>query len=391
MRILVVHNRYRAINPSGENRVVELEIEALQSAGHDVSTYVRSSDELDGLSRQAKLRLITAPISSPAAVAEVENILLTRRPQVLHLHNPYPLISLSVVAAAHRHGVPVVQTVHNHRHTCMKGTYQREGHDCRDCLNAGNPLPGVRHACYRDSRAQSVVMAAALTRHRHTLDTVDRFIALTPEIRDSLVASGFDSARIVVKPNSVPDPGRPAPLGQGAAFVGRLSQEKGILALLQAWLQHPEWSLGPLRIAGDGPAREEVERLAAGRDDVRVLGRLEAADVWGLLRDSALVVVPSLWPEALPLVVLEAMAAGRALLVTNQGGLPAVVDASLGLVVEPSVQDLAAGLSSLLLDRSALEGLAIGAREAYERNYTPGVVTRRLVDIYESVITRQRL
>lgn len=361
-------------------------MEELRRAGHDVATYVRDSDELETMGTAEKLRSVVAPVRSPRAVHDVARLLATHRSQVLHLHNPYPLVSLSVVDTARAHGVPVVQTVHNHRHTCMKGTYLRDGHECRDCLVSGTPLPGVRHRCYRDSLPQSVVMATALVTHRRTLDRIDRFIALTPEIRESLLQRGTDPARIVVKPNAVPDPGSPAPLGRSVTYIGRVSREKGVLALLDAWTRLPAQRGRQLRIAGAGPESDEIARRAVDRDDVEVLGLLDPDGVRRVLEDSALVVVPSLWAEALPLVVLEAMAAGRPLLVTDQGGLPAVVGSETGLVVPASVDGIEGGLATLLSDRALLEQRGSAARAAYEQRYSPSVVTRELVAVYESVV-----
>ncbi|MGH8894393.1 MAG: glycosyltransferase family 4 protein [Actinomycetes bacterium] len=386
MHILVVHNRYRAAIPSGENNVVDFEIAALREAGIEVTPYLRSSDELTAIPLGQRIRLATSPIHGRDAVAHVEQLIKAVRPDILHLHNPYPLISMSVVRTAKRHGLPVVQTVHNHRHTCMKGTYQRGGRDCRDCLTARSPWPGVVHACYRDSHVQSAVMAAALRRHKGTFALIDRLIALTPEIEKSLQESGFDPARITIKANSVPDPGPPEPLGHGFAYVGRLSEEKGVLALLDAWCGTPPGQLGMLKIAGDGPAHSDVERIARTRDDLLLLGRLQGEQVRELMNSVSTVVVPSLWPEALPLVVLESLALGRPLLVTNQGGLPTAVDGSVGCVVEPTLDGLTKGLLSLAADRERLAKMGHEARARYESRFHPATVTRELVSIYNGLL-----
>jgi glycosyltransferase involved in cell wall biosynthesis len=351
-----------------------------------VTTYLRDSDELGDMSTSRRLSHAASPVYSRTAVREVDRLIQAARPDVLHLHNPYPLISMSVVPAAKRRGIACVQTVHNHRHTCMKGTYQREGRDCRDCLAAGNPGPGIVHACYRSSRPQSAVMAAALVRARRPYRLIDRFIALTPEIADSLRQSGFDAEKISLKPNSVPDPGPPCGSGTGFAFVGRLSEEKGVLALLQAWTRFPPGQLGVLRIAGDGPARAEVDAVAGARPDVEVVGRLEPAEVGHLLAASAVIVVPSLWPEAFPLVLVEGMAAGRALLVTSQGGLPRVVNGDIGRVVDPNVDGLAEGLASLAADPALTVKLGREARKRYVERYHPRAVTEELVRIYERTL-----
>ena len=391
MQILVVHNRYRSAIPSGENAVVDNEISALRAAGHHVATYLRESDEIATMSSASRLAHVASPLHSASAVRAVQRLVTTVRPDVVHLHNPYPLVSMSVVSAVRRLGVPCVQTIHNHRHTCMKGTYQRDGRDCRSCLLAGHPGPGVLHACYRGSRAQSAVMAAALLRGRPAYRQIDRLIALTPELAESLRRSGFDPSRVVVRPNSVPDPGPPTPPGAGFTFVGRLSEEKGVLVLARAWTSFPDGSLGALRIVGDGPDRDHARRLLDGRDDVWFLGRLDPAGVHRAMSDGAVVVVPSLSPEGFPLVVLEAMAAGRALLVTDQEGLASVVDETIGRVVRSDSDSLAAGLASLSDDPATVRALGSTARERYDSLYHPDVAIRRLVAIYEDVVASRRV
>lgn len=165
-----------------------------------------------------------------------------------------------MVRTAHRHGVPVVQTVHNYRQVCSSGIYFRDGVICQDCKGRALGVPAIKHRCYRDSAAQSALMATTLAVHRGTWRSVDRYVALTSAIADHLRDYGIPDERIVVKPNSVPDPGRPTPLGDGFLYMARLSPEKGVDLLLDAWRRHPVGALGTLRIAGDGELRPLVRQ-----------------------------------------------------------------------------------------------------------------------------------
>src|SRR6185312_8967573 len=137
----------------------------------------------------------------------LQRLLAERRPDVMHLHNPYPLISPWAVRVAAAAGVPVVQTVHNYRMVCMNGAFFRDGVVCTDCAGRTVPWPGALHGCYRGSRPQSLVMTAALTAHRPTWRLVSRYLALTGFMRDQLVAAGIAPDRVTVKPNTIPDPG----------------------------------------------------------------------------------------------------------------------------------------------------------------------------------------
>jgi glycosyltransferase involved in cell wall biosynthesis len=377
MKVIVAHNRYSSAQPSGENTVVETEIAQLQAAGVEVVPFLRSSDDIGALPLHRKALLPASPIYAGAAQRELRDVLRAERPDVLHLHNPYPLLSPWVVRTAHRHGVPVIQTVHNYRQVCANGLFFRDGHICTDCAGRRLGVPAIVHSCYRGSRAQSIVMATTLAVHRSTWHTVDRFIALTDAVATHLRQYGVEADRITVKPNSVPDPGTPTPLGDGFVYLGRLSEEKGIRLLLKAWSQHDVGALGQLRIAGDGPLRTLVEHTA--RSDVEYLGALDRAGVRAVLRASAVLLTPSLWYDVLPTVILEALAEGRPVLGTDLGGIGYLVG-NAGWVVP--AEGFAAALPRA---RAEAASLSTVARSRYLARFHPDVVTGQLVDIYRSV------
>jgi glycosyltransferase involved in cell wall biosynthesis len=391
VKVLVAHNRYASAQPSGENSVVDAELHLLAEAGVHVVTYLRSSDEIPTLPPLRRASLPLSPIYAADAQRDLAALLARERPDVVHLHNPYPLLSPWVVRTARRYGVPVVQSVHNFRHSCVSGVFFRNGRPCHDCLNRTFALPAIRHGCYRGSRPQSAVMATALAVHRPTWRLVDRFFALTPAMSGYLGSLGVPDQRVVVKPNSVPDPGRHATVGDGFLFAGRLAPEKGLQLLLDAWVRHPDGALGPLRVAGEGPMREQVAAVAARRSDVELLGRLDPAAVRTAMRRAAAVVVPSTWDEVCPMVAIEALANARPLVVTARGGLPWLVGAGrpepAGWVTEPEVESLARVLARTRREAPALAPIA---RARYEAYFSPDVVLATLVDTYRSVAGAER-
>ncbi|MBY8873693.1 glycosyltransferase family 4 protein [Micromonospora sp. PLK6-60] len=420
MRVVVAHNRYREAQPSGENTIVDAEIAQLTAAGVEVLPFLRSSDEIPSMSKPAKALLPISPIWAPKAQQDLGRLLAEHKPDVLHLHNPYPLLSPWVVRTAHRHGVPVVQTVHNYRQVCSSGLYFRDGVICQDCRGRALGVPAIVHRCYRGSRAQSALMATTLAVHRPTWKSVDRFIALTSAVADHLRDYGIPDERIVVKPNGIPDPGTPTPLGDGFLYMARLTPEKGLDLLLEAWRRHPVGALGPLRVAGDGELRPLVEAAAAERPDVIYLGQLDRAGVRAAIEASAVVLATSTWHDVLPTVILEALASGRPVLGTALGGIPYLVGAdaphepagtgpavaasavagqvpppagrsavpaglvtgAAGWVVPPDPAALAAALPAARTGASALAG---SARTRYESSFHPDVLTKRLIDIYADV------
>src|SRR2546430_1434310 len=365
MKVVVAHNRYSSAQPSGENTVVDAEIAQLRDAGVEVVPFLRSSDEIGALPLAGKALLPLGPIVSPAAVKALGAVIRTEHPDVLHLHNPYPLISPWIVRTAHAHGLPVVQTVPNSRQVCAPGLYFRDGHICTDCKGRAFPLPAIVHSCYRGSKAQSAVMATALTVHRGTWRSVDRYLALTDAIAEHLRDYGIPAERIVVRPNALTDPGPPVPPGEGFLFAARLSPEKGLGLLLDAWSRHPDGALGTLRIAGDGPLRELAQAAADSRADVVFLGPQDQAGVRAARRASAVVLAVSTWYDVLPTVILEALADGRPVLGTELGGIPYLIG-DAGWTVPASAEALAAALPRALAGAADLAPLA---RKRYETTF----------------------
>lgn len=383
MRVLVVHNRYRSHLPSGENRVVDDEVAAVRAAGVDVATFIRSSDELTTLPPGARFRAALGPISGRPSRAAFRDFLRTVCPQVVHLHNPYPLISPTVIADAKAMGIPVVATIHNFRLRCMNGLLFRDGAVCTECEDRSTPWPGVRHGCYRNSTVQSCVMASALTRHRRAWSDVDRFLAVSDFVARRLTAWGLPSERIRVKPNPVVDPGPPPPLGEGFCFAGRLAEEKGIRLLLDAWARSGLDGRLPLRIAGDGPLRDEVAARCVASASATFEGLCTADELQAIRAATAVQVMPSLWFEAHP-AIAESFALGRPVVATAVGALGDLVDPSVGWAVAPTPDALADALRAAA-DPAEVRLRGAAARERFLTTYEAARVTQSLLADYSAV------
>lgn len=382
MRVLIAHNRYRSAAPSGENSVVDAEMALLAAAGVEVVRCIEESDSLIGASVGAKLGAAVGPIYAPSGVRRFRDALEATRPDVVHMHNVFPLLSPYIVRAAKAAGVPVVQTVHNYRHTCVNGLHVREGHRCDDCLGRRIPWPAVKHACYRGSNLQSLPMALSQMLHEPTWQLVDAYLALTPFMRDRLVAAGLPRDRIVLRPTWVPDTGNAEIATRDFAFVGRLDEPKGVGLLLAAWCRsHPPGR--QLVIAGDGPLRHEVEVTAQHDPSIRYAGSLEPRDVSDLMGSVSAVVIPSIVYEGLPLTLVEAFARGRPVVVLEGGSPASLVAAGPGWVAAPDASGLAHVLVSITDADVAVRGRL--ARQTYESDFTPEAALRSLLQVYESV------
>lgn len=381
MRVLIAHNRYQSRSPSGENRVVEAEIDLLRSAGVQVETLIESSDDIPDFSLRERVQVAAGPLYSRRGAMKLTYLVEAFRPDLLHVHNVFPLISPATISVATSRGIPVIQTVHNYRHTCVNGLHFRDGSVCVDCVGKLVPYPAVRHGCYRGSRAQSIPMALSQTMHSGTWRKVSRYLALTPFMAAMLTKAGIAKERIIVRPSWVSDPGPAPPGGSEALFVGRLDQAKGVRLLLDAWEIGGRESVERLRILGDGPLRGLVED-AAGRDSrIRFEGAVPPQRVAEAMRHARFLVFPSLWFEGYPLVIAEAFARSTPVLAVEGGSAASVVCDVVGWRSPPEASALAKTMNQISDSVATEKGAA--ARRHYERVNSPRAGLHTLLEAYE--------
>ena len=368
LRALVIHNFYRSENASGENLSVLDEISGLRSLGWDVEVIGSHSDAI--VNQAIPLaELAMRPIYSRRSVERVREAATRFRPQVAVVENLFPLHSPWVIRTLRSLGIPVAASVRSYRMFCAASSLFRDGATCRDCVGTKLNLPAVRHGCYQRSRLRTAPLAASLALHRSTFLSIDRFLAVSEFVRNELIEAGFDASRIAVRPNFVDDPGPPDDTpGTGFFFAGRLTEEKGLAAMLDGWRRSEVWRHHPLRIAGSGP----LEPLLDGLDpELRVepLGLLAHDRVLDVMRGSAVTVVPSLSLETFGRGVIEAAARGRASLVCRSGGLAGLVeDGTTGWIAEPDADGLAAAFRRAADPTDQID-FGRAARRRYEQRY----------------------
>jgi glycosyltransferase involved in cell wall biosynthesis len=317
---------------------------------------------------------------------ELSRLIDAERPDLMHCTNTFPLISPSAYSAAHRAGVPVVQSLRNYRQLCPNALLLREGRVCEDCLGKRIAWPGVQHGCYRGSRLATAVVAGMTAAHR-LLGTwrhsVDQYFTLTEFARAKFIAAGWPADKIAVKPNFVdPDPGAARGDGGYAIFVGRLSEEKGIACLLDAWrrLEQPI----PLKIVGRGPLEGAIREAASSQPHIELIGHRPIAEVLDLLGAARLLVMPSIWYETFGRTIIEAYAKGTPVVASRLGAMAELVaEPHSGLLFEPrDPRDLALKVSSLWNDAPTLARMRLAARQQFENHYTADTNYRQLLSIY---------
>lgn len=380
MRILIAHNAYQL--RGGEDTVVEAETALLRRQGHSVARYSRHNDEI---AAQSPVYLALQTQWSGRTVDELGGMIRSFLPDVIHVHNTFPLISPSLYWAAARAGVPVVQTLHNFRLLCPQAMFLRDGQVCEDCLGR-LPWRGAVRGCYRGSKPQSGVLAGMLTLHR-ALGTyarkISRYIALNDFCRDKFIAGGLPAERVAVKPNFVDFPEPSSREGRSDfLFVGRLSAEKGVEVLGRAMRRLG--AVARLRVAGDGPERGRLEGLA----EVEILGALAGDAVRVEMTRARVLLLPSIWYENFPRTLVEAFACGLPVIASRLGALAELVrDGETGLLFEPGdAEDLAAKMRWAQANPEAMQRMGVAARAEYEVKYTPEINYRQLMAIYEAAL-----
>jgi glycosyltransferase involved in cell wall biosynthesis len=382
--VLLVHNRYQ--QPGGEDIVFEAEACLLADRGHRVARFSVDNAAIPTQpSPMQAIKLAAETTWSFRAAARMRRMIRLFRPDVVHAHNTFPLISPAIHAAAHSLGIGTVQTLHNYRLICPAATLFRDGHVCHDCIGPTVPWPSVRHACYRGSATQSLAVATMLTVHRArgtwTRD-VDIVVALTEFARQQLAAGGLPAEKLTVKPNFLaPDPGSGALRGEYFLFIGRLDALKGVRTLLEAWKSLDV----PLRVVGDGPLRPEVESAAAANPHLSYLGHLDHQDVIAEVQGARALLFPSIWYEGLPMTIIEAFACATPVIASDLGGMSEMIsDGSTGLLAAPGD---AARLAALVRWSSehpaALARIGAAGRAEYLRLYTADRHYDALMAIYE--------
>ncbi len=387
MRVLVVHNRYRSCSPSGENRVVDQETQALLRAGHEVVHFERESDDIEEFSLRQKALIPAQVVWSPGAARDIGKALGSFKPDVVHVHNLFPMISPSVLHACRRHLVPVVATFHNYRQICPSGDLFRDGKICKDCLGRA-PIPAIRHGCYRESSVATIPIAVADVATKGTWQTLpSAYVFISSSQRDLFSSLDLPRERCFVKHNLVypmDGTGAKEPL---IVYLGRLNEEKGLPQLMRAWDRLGSTGL-KLVIAGGGPLEDEVSRWAGSRPSVEAAGLLDRDACISLLARARAAAVPSEWLETFGLVVAEAMSASVPSIAPAHGAFPELITDGVDGVLYPpgDVDTLVKLLGEVERDPERWEVLGREARRTYERRFEPAKNIAELEEIYRFAI-----
>ena len=341
MKILAIHNFHRSGSASGDDQVFKSETALLESHGNTVVRYTVSNDEFDNAGVAGKVISTLGMLWSFKHYNAIRKIIKREKPDIVHVHTFFPLLSPSILYAAKRCGVKVVATLHDTRFVCPCSTSLRGTELCNECGD-GHYFRMCKYGCFKNSKLQSLIVAFIFKYHRIRktfYKQIDRYICLNDNQIKLLTAIGFDSNRIVKKYNFVPDAKTNLKSVEVknlperyVVFYGRIGEEKGIRLLMEMWDSIDDI---PLVVMGSGPLENEFRSWSAQKKNVYFLGYTEHENCLTIVKNAEFVVFPSIWYEGCSMVEIETESLGKCLIATDLGfSAEAVKDGVNGYKVE---------------------------------------------------------
>lgn len=392
MKVAIVHNAYGKI--SGEEVVIDNLASLLKVRGLEVHRFSRSSEEIE-TAKLGKIPAFFSGIHNPFSRRSFGRFLREKRPDVVHIHNLYPLISPSILPECTAQNIPVVMTVHNFRLACPNGLLLSHDEICHRCLG-GREYWCVLRNCESSifkSTGYAIRTAAARILRRY-YNHVNHFICLSDFQKDLLVKEGLPADRVTVLPNPTRtlgydkkmDPGQEhsGMTGGGyVAYVGRISPEKDVLTLIEAARR-----LGDLQFKFAGSYHSMPGVLKQKPDNCAFLGQLDSEALAQFYRDARMVIFATRCYEGFPTVLMEAMSHSLPVVCSRIGGLPEIVaDGKTGLLYEPgNAGELADRILMLWQDPELCQRLGEAGRQKVREGYAAERLLDRLMGIYEKAI-----
>ena len=393
MKILAIHNFHRKGSASGDDQVFKSETSLLEFHGNTVIRYTVSNDEFDHAGVAGKVMSTLGMLWSFKHYKAVQQLIKKEKPDVVHIHTFFPLLSPSILYAARRCGVKVVATLHDTRFVCPCSTSLRGTQLCNKCGD-GHYLRMCRYGCFKNSKLQSLIVAFIFKYHRIRKSfyrQIDKYICLNDNQIKLLLEIGFEKNKIVKKYNFVPDAEanlKPVKVEEiperYVVFYGRIGEEKGVRLLMKMWDQITDI---PLVVMGGGPLEDEFQTWADKKDNVYFLGYTEHNKCLSIVKAGEFVIFPSIWYEGCSMVEIETESLGKALIATDLGfSTEAIKDGFNGYKISlGNVTGFVKKIKELWSNPELCREMGNNARTDYEKKYMPEDNYRKLMDIYHSI------
>lgn len=385
MKILQIHNEY--IYQGGEDSVVENEKNLLVKNNCEVIQLIRkNSFEINNIFNQIKVawNAIHSTKSKHIVFDKIKEI----KPDIVHIHNTFPLWSFSIIDACYEMKIPIVMTLHNFRLICANGVFYRANKVCEICIK-NSPFNATKHACYKGSRIKSIPVSLMINKYKKGLSLINKvntFIVLTEFSKKKFLEANFPENKIKVKPNFIPikNGNYKGFIKKGFIYTSRLSEEKGLIDLIKA---HKKFNFD-LTVCGDGP----LKKLLLKNQNIKYLGQLKKNELYENLAKSKYLIFPSKWYETFGNSLIEAFALETIVIAPNLGSIPSIIKHEHnGILYNPNdIEDLVSKIKWVLSNENKCEEIKKNAKKDFDEKYTQDLNYKMLKNIYERAINESK-
>jgi glycosyltransferase involved in cell wall biosynthesis len=369
MKILQIHNKYRYFG--GEDSVVDEEAKLLRSHNHEVNQLIRENS-IELISFQDKLSAFKN-ISYSHKSFEILNkeLLKFGNPDIVHVHNTFPLWTYSVFDFFNKKNVPIIMTLHNYRLIWENlGLFNKDRE---------------KYGYFKDSNIGSYIISKFINKRKDLLKNVSKFITHTEFTKQEFSRYLIHENKLVIKPNFLKltnNKIQSISEKNNAIFASRISKEKGILTLIKSFAKIDI----NLDVLGDGPLFNKVKKYNI--NNIKFHGNLPRDKVNNFINKSKFLVFPSEWYESFPMTILEAFREGTLVLASNIGSIKSIIkDRFNGILFEPgNTSDLIDKVKWILNNQIECDQIALNANNEFNQKYSSEVNYKKLIDVYEKAI-----
>ena len=397
--ILLIHNYYRNKFPSGENNLVKIEIEFLRKYGYNVFEFKVESDFFLKHKLFGFFNFIFFSTWNPFYRAKINKLILKNNIHLVHYHNTFPFITPSSFYIKNKNVIKVL-TLHNYRLICSAGLPLRKENICTDCIKSRSVYPAIKYGCYKQSRIFTLPVAFCIAVHRFLgtfQSKIDAYIVFSKFQKNLMTTGGIPDEKIFIRPNFepglIPNNITFSMRQDYVMFVGRLSVEKGLKFILDAWVlmdgKAPE-----LRIYGQGPLSDHLSTLIDNRPDlnIKMYGQVSGDVIHEAMKNCRMLLIPSIAFEGFPLVLAQALSLGVPVIVSNIGPLPEYISNEInGFVLK--IDNIGEFINNFLLiynNSILLEKISSGAKNSYLALYSEKASIFRLKEIYQIAVENKK-
>lgn len=335
-------------------------------------------------------------IYSLQAKRNMERLVERVKPDIAHIHMIDHQISPSILPVFQSRGIPVVQTVHTYKPVCPSYRLynMQKNRICEKCLDGGY-YHAVTERCHKGSVGASFLVAMEMYVHKFTglfRNNIDVYHVPSRFMGEKLKQGGIDTEKIIHQFYTIDMDEYPPRFDNDGYFIyyGRLSAEKGIPALLQAFAA---CETGRLKIVGTGPEGQRLEEISTAlglEGRVEFTGALYGDDLKKMVSGARFVVVPSDWYDNSPLVIYESLCMGKPVVGADMGGIPELIEHGKdGYVFKAGDIKGLAGILQTMLESGDISHMGRAARKKAEGLFDPEAHYQKMMSIYASAAERK--